>query len=99
MSALDTSSAEDFDAGQGLESIQRSDSRPTIQPITPDVERSDPGRSVDSDQDGEYAGEQGFAGYEQGGSERKSSRDNQRAVRKHDFEEQSRRTRYCDGTS
>lgn len=65
MSGLDTGSAVDFDAGQGAELMRRSDARPTIQPITPDVERSDPGRSVDGDQDGEHAGEQGLACYEQ----------------------------------
>src|SRR5471030_1521971 len=77
--------------------MQRSDARSAIQPITPDVERSDPGRSVDGDQDGEHAGEQGLAGYEQGGSERKSSRDNKLAIGKHDLQQQSCRARYCDG--
>ena len=81
----------------GFGSIRRSDARPTIQPITPDVERSDPGRPVDGDQDGEHARKQGLTGDQQGGSERKSSRDNKLAIGQHDFQKQSCRARYCDG--
>ena len=44
---------------------RRSDARSTIQPIAADVERGDPGRPIDRNENGENAGEKRFARDEQ----------------------------------